>query len=995
MDIDLHLIVLGMSVALQFVAFFIAVYALRFAGFRSICLIFAAVTLLIGINRGIAFVNALNESTATGGDLTTELLALLVSALLAAGLGLSFPAVKKLSRRLLRYKSALSDLRENELKYQAVLKSSGTGFALVDRYGCVIECNEEYVYITGRTSSEELIGHNVAEWYETDLGPDYAQQEFAKVGPGDSKEYFKGQFRHPDGSFVPVDMSTYAYEIDGQLRVMVMASDISKRVADEKIAKREEEQYRILFENTDTGFILFDRDGVVLDCNQAFTRIIARDKSKEIIGSNLDDWVRHSDADYVGKVLAEIVENQSEEHFGLGLLRPDGTIVPIEVFTYALVNRTDKAVMALVRDISEREIARKELEASEQRTSQLFERSPISIGIYSVDGHMLATNMAHKKLFGISVAELSADYTTLEDQQLIDGFGREKLALLVKGEPVDLPPLKYRADLNRPGASGERTIKVQSFPLYNATGDVESVVQLHIDLTEQTQSEQQIRRDESRFRALVDTTYTGYIRLTTDGYLLEANNEYARLAGYANPEVMVGEHFSNWVKADSLDKANVLVANLPDAPGMAPVTMEFIHKDGTIIPVEVHAATIGNEEGTEFVCFVRNISERLQSEERSRRAQKMDAIGKLTGGVAHDFNNLLAVILGNTELALNKANGSGDIPRYLSSIKIAAKRGAELTSRLLAFSRQAPLSPKLINLDEALDNAAALLTRLIGEDIEIQFISAEETLKCEVDPGELENVIVNLANNARDAMPDGGVLKIDTSRVYCDEDNPLVVSEELVAGEYIALSVADTGCGIDPDIIGKVTDPFFTTKDPDKGTGLGLSMAYGFARQSKGCLDISSQHGEGTTVTIYLPSRSGEAESLTDKKSVSTIPGGGEKILLVEDDPALGVLIGRVLEPLGYRTEHVVDVSSALEIFHLQGDFDMVLTDIVLPGGRNGRELIAELRSSHPELKVIYMSGYSENALISQGRLEEGVTLLQKPFKNEDLGNKVREVLDS
>ena len=336
----------------------------------------------------------------------------------------------------------------------------------------------------------------------------------------------------------------------------------------------------------------------------------------------------------------------------------------------------------------------------------------------------------------------------------------------------------------------------------------------------------------------------------------------------------------------------------------------------------------------------------------------------------------------------------GPIQRYLQAILDAAERGADLTHRLLAFSRQTPLSPKVVDINLTLGNACALLQRLIGEDVDLVLAKAVALPSCEVDPGELENVIINLANNARDAMPKGGKLTVEARSVTCDFHNKMVRSAELAAGDYVVISVSDSGDGIAEDILHRVTDPFFTTKDVGKGTGLGLSMAYGFAKQSNGHLTIYSEPGEGTTVNIYLPAHIDPADEIK-VRPLSVSPRGNEKILLVEDDPALVVLARHMLEDLGYRVEAAGDVAEGLELYRQHGDFDLLLTDMILPGGRNGRELAEELLALNPELNILYMSGYTENAVLHHGRLDEGVVLLQKPFRASELSTAIRQVLDA
>jgi len=646
----------------------------------------------------------------------------------------------------------------------------------------------------------------------------------------------------------------------------------------------------------------------------------------------------------------------------------------------------------MVRDVSERVQARKKLEASERRANLLFESSPISTVIFASDGQFLRANKAHDKLWGVVLSEEFPELNILQDEQVNRLIGKEILAAIFRGEYRELESFVYKgSDLGFDNAR-DNTILPMFFPLLDDDGGVESIVQMQVDLTERIAAEQKLSEREALYRALVESTDAGYVVMTSEKIVVEANAEYARLAGRSGVSEIIGQYTRDWISRDTglADFSHVL----ENGGCLQGVRLDFIHPDGTLIPTEASVASVGLGDEQRIVALARDISERLESEGRLRQAQKMDAIGKLTGGVAHDFNNLLGVILGNAELALANKFEPESIDRYLQAVLNAAGRGADLTHRLLAFSRQTLLAPKVVNIQDILENVCVLLQRLIGEDVDLTLAKTTGVANCEVDPGELESVIINLANNARDAMPDGGKLTIETNEITCESHHAMVQTGELTAGEYVVISVTDSGTGIAPELLHRVTDPFFTTKDVGKGTGLGLSMAYGFAKQSNGHLAIYSEPGEGTTINIYLPAHADEVEKIsTDKPGIA--PRGNEKILLVEDDPSLATLACHMLEVLGYQVETAGDVEKGIEMYRRHADFGLLLTDMILPGGRNGRQLAEELQLINPELKVLYMSGYTENAVLHQGRLEEGVVLLQKPFRTSELSMMVRQVLDS
>ena len=393
------------------------------------------------------------------------------------------------------------------------------------------------------------------------------------------------------------------------------------------------------------------------------------------------------------------------------------------------------------------------------------------------------------------------------------------------------------------------------------------------------------------------------------------------------------------------------------------------------------------------------IQERLQAEEALRQAQKMEAVGQLTGGVAHDFNNLLTVILGGLDSIkreTDKDSSDIDVPRLRRMQALAfqgAERAATLTSRLLAFARRQPLAPKPINLNKLVGGLSDLLQRTLGETIALESVSAAGLWLAYADPTELESTLMNLAINARDAMPDGGKLTIETANVSLDEDYVSALVEPVPPGQYVMLAVSDTGVGMKKETIDRVFEPFFTTKEAGKGTGLGLSQAYGFVRQSGGHIRIYSEPGEGTTVKLYLP-RDFRAEAPAHERITSGADGGSETVLVVEDHEGLREYSAGVLRELGYCVLEAPDGEAGLELLRERPEVDLLFTDVVLPG-LNGRQLADQALEFRPDLKVLFTTGYTPNAIVHNGRLDDGVSLITKPFTFDSLASKVRKMLDS
>ncbi|MGI4801338.1 MAG: ATP-binding protein, partial [Janthinobacterium lividum] len=389
-------------------------------------------------------------------------------------------------------------------------------------------------------------------------------------------------------------------------------------------------------------------------------------------------------------------------------------------------------------------------------------------------------------------------------------------------------------------------------------------------------------------------------------------------------------------------------------------------------------------------------AELMHAEEQLRQSQKMEAVGQLTGGLAHDFNNLLTGVTGSLELLQTRiAQGRiKDVDRYVNAAQGAAKRAAALTHRLLAFSRRQTLDPRATDVNRLVDGMEELIRRTVGPEITVELlVEAGDLWPTLVDPGQLENALLNLCINARDAMPDGGKLTIETANHLIDERQAR--ARDLPPGQYVSLSVSDTGTGMPPDVIAKAFDPFFTTKPIGMGTGLGLSMIYGFAKQSGGQVRIHSEVGRGTTVSLYLPRHLGAADTVEASSELVNAPRAedGQTVLVVDDEPTVRMLVTEVLEDLGYTAIEAADGAAGLRVLRSDVRLDLLVTDVGLPGGMNGRQVADAARVARPDLKVLFITGYAENAVLSHGHLDPGMHVLVKPFAMEALASRIKELI--
>jgi PAS domain S-box-containing protein len=524
------------------------------------------------------------------------------------------------------------------------------------------------------------------------------------------------------------------------------------------------------------------------------------------------------------------------------------------------------------------------------------------------------------------------------------------------------------------------------------------------DMTQQREAQQALLASERRFRLLVQgvTDYAIYM-LSPEGYVTNWNTGASHIKGYHASEI-IGQHFSRFYTPEDV------ATGLPykaletarqtgryEAEGWrcrkdgkrfwASVVIDAIYDDGDLLG---------------FAKITRDLTERRNAQielDESRaqlfQAQKMEAVGQLTGGIAHDFNNLLTAISGSLEL-LQKRVAQGrlqEIDRYITAAQAGATRAAGLTHRLLAFARRQTLDPKKINPNRLITDMKEMVQRMVGPEIKVGETLADGVWPILCDPNQLENAILNLCINARDAMPDGGQLTIETTNIELDRFDPR--SRDMEPGEYVEIGVVDTGTGMSPAVAARAFDPFYTTKPSGKGTGLGLSMIYGFTKQSGGQAKIVSELGRGTAVRIYLPRDFGNVddEMPRSKSNASLRAKEGETVLIVDDEPTVRMLITDVLDEMGFAAIEAADGVSALKVLQSDVHIDLLITDVGLPGGVNGRQLADAARQHRPELRVLFITGYAENAAIASGDLEPGMHVLIKPFALDVLASRIKSII--
>ncbi|MGD0988985.1 MAG: ATP-binding protein [Candidatus Sulfotelmatobacter sp.] len=511
-------------------------------------------------------------------------------------------------------------------------------------------------------------------------------------------------------------------------------------------------------------------------------------------------------------------------------------------------------------------------------------------------------------------------------------------------------------------------------------------------------AQESLRRSEINFRSLVTNAPYGICRCNSAGQILDVNPAFVSVLGYSSAKELLGKHLGE-LYADT-NHWFELADYLRSTASFNGLIAEWKRKDGITTAVRVSGRTVSNgkngKKGTTFELFAEDVTERRALEQQLRQSQKMEAVGRLAGGIAHDFNNLLMVISGYSEFLLDRLGPDPALRAPAQEIASASQRASSLTRQLLAFSRKQMMAPKILDLNALVTENLKMLTRVIGEDIDLVMVPAPTLGAVRADAGQVDQVVMNLAVNARDAMPSGGKLTIETSNVTLDEEYARLHAP-LSPGEYVMLAISDTGLGMDSETQSHIFEPFFTTKGP-KGTGLGLSTVYGIVKQSGGFVWVYSEVGKGTTFKIYFPRVPQIAETpalAIPAEEVAATEPGTETILLAEDEANLRYLARQFLEKQGYKVLEAADGAAAMQIAVAhEGVIHLLLTDVIMPG-MNGRELAQRISEIRPQTKVLYMSGYTENVIGHNGTLDAGVRLLQKPFTLRDLKSKVREVLDT
>ncbi len=749
--------------------------------------------------------------------------------------------------------------------------------------------------------------------------------------------------------------------------------------------------FQALVEQSLVGVYLFQGDRF-LYVNQALAELFGY-QPEEIVGKlGPLDLTHPKDRALVQNEIRRRLsgEVESVRHQFRGLRR-DGSMVWCETFGQRVEYQGQPMIVGTLVDITQRKEMEEALEARELYYRVFFEGAKDAIFIME-DDRFIECNGDTLRMFGCDEKGEIVGQTPYRFSPPLQPDGRpskEKAIEFIKAALDGTPQRFYWRHIRKDGEPFDADVSLNRVDI----GEKVYLQAIVRNITRQKKVEEALRKSEELYRDLVEKAGLAIFVLDTQGRIVYFNRRLCELSGF-DPEELHGFAFMDGVHPD--DRKGVLgffrrwFSRDPSAP--VQYECRLLRKNGEIRYVEVNVTPVVEKgQVTGSRVYLRDNTERRQMEEQLLLSRKMEAIGRLAGGVAHDFNNMLMVILGSCDLVLCGMDGSSPMYEKVEVIREAAERASSLTRQLLAFSRRQILEPKVVDLNDIVINTEKMLRRLIGEDIELNVVLDPGLGRVKADPSQMEQVIVNLALNARDAMPQGGCLTIEITNAELDDEYARG-HVSVVPGAYVMLAVSDTGPGMDEETKAKVFEPFFTTKE--KGTGLGLATVYGIVKQSGGNIWCYSEPGKGTTFKIYLPQVEEEvAESSVEPGELAVLEGGAETLLVTEDDDAVREIAVSILRSAGYKVLEAANGDEALEVYkRYGGPVDLLITDVVMPG-MSGRKLAERLGAMCPGIKVLYMSGYTDNIIAHHGVLDEGMKFIQKPFSRSDLLKRVRRVL--
>jgi len=781
--------------------------------------------------------------------------------------------------------------------------------------------------------------------------------------------------------------SRYLNWLAASAELLAIAFECSQALAEGnarlELLKESEKKYRELVEDINDGYLVV-RGNRILFANRRVGEYLGMPVGK-IIGRSFLEYMTPESLDKSRQIYERTKQGEKPPEVAeFEFQRADGTRVSVEARFKEIAYEGKRAYSVLLRDITERRRAEEALRESEEKFRLAFENAKDAILWADAEtGLIINCNKAAEILLERKREEIIGHHqSTVHPPQKAEYYTQLFKHHIEQGGAAD--------DEAEVITKSGRTKPVHITASVTLVGGKPIIQGIFRDVTERKQVEQRLQESREMLRGMIESAAAG-IYMVQEGKFRYVSPLFEEISGYTKDE-LIGTYSLAYIHPEDREATRKRAIENLKGQSNLPHEFRFMKKDGKPIWILEKVASIQYKGQRAAVGSFMDITERKRLQDMFLQSQKMEGIGRLAGGIAHDFNNLLLAITGYASFARDALSPGNPARRDIDKVLEAANRAATLTQRLLAFSRRQILNPQVINLNNLIHSLDEMLRRLIGEDIHLVIVPAPNLGAVQVDPSQIEQVIVNLAVNARDAMPDGGRLTIETANVTLDEKYP---GQHLVPtpGHFVMLSISDTGIGMTKEVKEHLFEPFFTTKEVGKGTGLGLATVYGIVKQHQGHINVYSEPGQGTTVKVYLPRVDGRAESPGVEEEDHT-PCGSETVLVVEDDSAVRRLLVRVLRELGYTVLEATHGGEALEVADEHaGNIHLLLTDVVMPE-MNGKALADRLSARHPDLRVLYISGYTDNSIAERHIVDHSADFLEKPFTVATLARKVRQVLD-
>lgn len=781
-----------------------------------------------------------------------------------------------------------------------------------------------------------------------------------------------------------------------------------KKIRDEneqfiKQLKENEEKFRSVFESANAGKSITQFSGE-LSVNKAFCEMLGY-KPEEMKNKKWQEITPPEDVDSIHAIIDPLLKGEKNSaRFEKRYLHKNGSIIWGDVNAVIQKDKNGKPLyfITTVVDITERKINEDRLALATEalRESERFSRATLdalsaNLCVTDESGNILSVNKAWRDFSNANngIPELLSEKANyFKACESAKGNDKEEADRFTEGMRQVISGLRNEFVMEYACHSPDEQRWFNGRVTRFMSNGRLSLVIAHENITERRQAEEALRKSEEQYRLIVENANDG-IEITQNNHIIFSNSRFAEMLGYTQNEILQIP-FNHIFSESGIQDLYARQKERQIAGKVSSTYLtQFRKKDGTLIDVEVNYEIIDfNGEPATF-AIIRDVTENLKLQAQFQQAQKMESVGRLAGGVAHDFNNMLGVILGYTELALNRVESGNPLRSELSHINEAARRSAQITQQLLAFARKQIISPKVLDLNTTVETMLKMLRRLIGEDIDLAWLPSKGLWPILADSSQIDQILANLCVNARDAIEGVGKVTIETGMVGFDEDycnnHP-----GFHRGDFVLMSVSDNGCGMDKETISRLFEPFFTTKPAGKGTGLGLATVYGIVKQNNGFINVYSEPGRGTSFKIYLPRYIGQAEMLDEEADTKVPIGKGETILIVEDEMSMLRLSEKILTELGYTVLVANSPGEAIEIAgNDQNRIDLLLTDVVMPG-MTGREMKERIQKLVPAIKTIYMSGYTANVIAHQGILHKDVNFIQKPFSVKDIAILLHETLN-